>query len=65
MMHPVDTFLACVGGVVAFFGFCLALFCSQAWVVWMAGVGTALLVLAQGLDKWREWKRKEASCNWW
>lgn len=53
MMHPVDAFLACVGGVVAFFGFCLALFCSQAWVVWTAGVGTALLVLGQGLDWWR------------
>lgn len=53
MMHPVDTFLACVGGVVAFLGFCLALFCSQAWVVWMAGAGTALLVLAEGLDRWR------------
>jgi UDP-N-acetylmuramyl pentapeptide phosphotransferase/UDP-N-acetylglucosamine-1-phosphate transferase len=65
MMHPVETFLACVGGTVAFLGFCLALFCSQAWVVWMAGVGTAVLALTQGLDKWREWKHKQASCNWW
>lgn len=65
MMHPVDTFLACVGGLIAFLGFGLALFCSQAWVVWMAGVGTALLVLGHGLDKWREWKHKQASYNWW
>ena len=53
MMHPVDTFLACVGGMVAFFGLCLALFCSQAWVVWTTGTGTALLALSQGLDWWR------------
>lgn len=53
MMHPVDTFLACVGGMITFLGLCLALFCSQAWVVWMTGVGTALLVLSQGLDWWR------------
>jgi hypothetical protein len=42
----------------------LALFCSQTWVVWTAGMGTALLVLGQGLDKWREWKREQASRNW-
>lgn len=58
MMRPVDTFLACVGGLIAFLGFGLALFCSQAWVVWMAGVGTALLVLAQGLDRWRTVSRR-------
>lgn len=64
MMHPVDTFLACVGGVIAFLGFCLALFCSQAWVIWTAGVGVALLCIAQGLDQWRERKYKQASYNW-
>lgn len=58
MMHPVDFLLSCVGGVIAFFGFSLALFCSQAWVVWTAGAGTALLVLAQGLDRWRTVSRR-------
>jgi hypothetical protein len=65
MMHPVDTLLACVGGMIALFGFGLALFCSQAWVVWTAGAGVAMLVLSLGLDKWREWKYQEASRGWW
>ena len=53
MMHPVDFLLSCVGGVITFFAFALALFCSQAWVVWTAGVGVAMLGIAQGLDRWR------------
>jgi hypothetical protein len=58
MMHPVDFFLSCVGGVIAFFGFGLALFCSQAWVVWTAGAGVALLGIAQGMDRWRTVSRR-------
>lgn len=58
MMHPLDQFFSVFGFVVAFFGFCCALLCSQTWVLWTAGVGAGMMVIGQGLDKWRTHKHE-------
>lgn len=65
MMHPIDSFFSTIGFVISAFGFCTALFCSQEWVLWVTGVGVALLTLGVALDKWREWKHEQAKKNWW
>ena len=53
MMHPLDTFLSTVGGVITFIAICLAMFCSQTWIVIMCAIGLALLMAGQALDWWR------------
>lgn len=65
MMHPVDQLISVLGFVLSAIGFCAGLLCCQVWVTWLAGSGVTMLVLGQGLDKWREWRREQASRKWW
>ena len=53
MMHELDALLCGVGGFIAGMMTCLAMFCSQSWVLWIMAGGLALLLLGLGLDHWR------------
>lgn len=65
MMHPLDEFLSVVGTLLAFLGITCGLLCSQPWVMWVAGVGLALMLVGLGLDKLREMKREANEYRWW
>lgn len=65
MMHPVDQLISVLGFVLSAIGLCAGLLCCQAWVTWLAGSGVSMMLVGQGLDKWREWKREQANRNWW
>ena len=53
MMHPLDAFLSAIGGALTFIAICLAMLCSQTWIVVVCATGLALLVVGQVLDWWR------------
>ena len=63
MMHPVDQLLSILGFVLSTIGFCAGIMCCQVWVTWLAGSGVMMMVIGQGLDKWREWKREQKKKN--
>lgn len=65
MMHPVDQLISVLGFVLSTIGFCAGMMCCQVWVTWLACSGVTMMLVGQGLDKWREWKRERASRNWW
>lgn len=65
MLHPVDEFLSIVGCFLSFIGLLAGILCSQEWVLWVAGVGVGMMLTAQALDKWREWKREKKNFYFW
>lgn len=65
MLHPVDEFLSIVGCFLSFVGILAGILCSQEWVLWVAGVGVGMMLTAQVLDKWREWKREKKNFYSW
>lgn len=53
MMHELDSLLCGIGGFIAGVMMCLALFCSQTWVMCVMACGITLLMFGLGLDRWR------------
>ena len=60
MMNLLAPFLSVVGLVASFFGFCFALFCGQAWVLWLTGCGVTLMVAGQVMNAVQDSKK-----NWY